>query len=430
MTFPPLRRVVGPALAVLALLFAIAALLLLARGTPIEGVRSLGGDAPAETGDFATMIQNLVPTRLEPGNRIELLVDGRGTFPRLFADLRAARESIAIQVYYWKEGALSDTVAALLAERARAGVRVLALFDDFGADLPDEYYDSLAAAGVRVARLRPVSLLDLHRAQLRSHVRAVVIDGVIGYTGGWGFDAVWLGDGGHPDQWRDTNVRFSGPAVGQLVGAFTAGWAEATGELLIGAATDDAVPGDHAGAPLAGIVFTSPTMGSTPAERLLALSIAAARHRVWITNAYFVPDDDFRTLLIGAARRGVDVRVIAPSAHTDVPIVRLAARAHYAELLDGGVRLFEYQPSMIHSKTLVADGVWSLVGTMNFDNRSLALNDEVTLAALDTALGARMEELFHRDLSASREILQPEFDRRGTWQRIKERFAVLLSRWL
>lgn len=436
MTATPLRRALGIAIALLALLLASIGLLVVSRGTPLEGVRGLEPRVSAGTSDFVSTIEDLVPTRLGAGNQIELLIDGKGTFPRLLADLRAARESIAIQVYYWKDGALSDSVGAALAERARAGVRVLALFDAFGANLPDAYYDTLRAAGVEVASLRPVSIFDLHRSQHRSHLRAVVIDGTVGYTGGWGFDTVWLGDGEQPEEWRETNVRFSGPAVGQLAGAFAAGWAEATGELLVGAALFPAAP-ERSPEPVveatgsrAGLVFTSPTIGSTPAERLIALSLAAARERLWITNAYFVPDDDFRSLLVGAARRGVDVRVLAPSARTDVPIVRLAARAHYPELLDGGVRVFEYEPTMIHAKTMVVDGAWSLIGTMNFDNRSLALNDEVTLAALDTALGASLERVFLEDLASAREILAPDFARRGVGQRVKERLAVLLSRWL
>lgn len=424
----------GCALASVLLLVALAGLLLLARGTPVEGVRSVDGGAPpapAEAG-FVPLVEALVPTRLETGHTIDLLEDGDGTFPRLLADLRAARESIAMQVYYWKEGALADSIAAVLVERARAGVRVHVLFDDFGADVSDEYRARLTGEGVRVAILRPVSIWRLRRSQERSHIRAVVVDGRVGYTGGFGVDDAWLGDGRTRGQWRDSNVRFTGPAVAQLAGAFAAGWAEATGVLLVGAprSVADTTAGDAAATSGAGIVFTSPTHGSTPAERLLALSIVGARERLWIANAYFVPDDDFRAMLIEAAARGVDVRVLLPSDDTDVPVVRLAARAHYRDLLDGGVRIFEYQPTMMHAKTLVADGLWCLVGTMNLDNRSLALNDEVTLAALDPALGATMERSFSDDLGHAREITIAEFERRGAWEKLKEKGALLLSRWL
>jgi cardiolipin synthase len=421
----------GMVLGALALAGALLAVVLLTRGTPVKSVRSLeagGPPAPGEAG-FVPLIEALVPTRLLEGHHIELLNDGDGTFPRLLEDLRNARESIAIQVYFWKAGTLSDTIGALLAERARAGVRVLVLFDDFGADVPDEYLEALREAGAMVAVLRPVSVFELHKSQQRSHLRAVVIDRAIGYTGGFGIADVWLGDGRSPDQWREINVRFTGPAVAQLAGSFAAGWAEATGVLLV-ANPEPVTPDAHVGHAHAGVVYTSPTTGSTPAERLIALSFAAARERLYIANAYFVPDDDFRAMLIDAARRGVDVRVLVPSAETDVPIVRLAARARYLELLHGGVRIWEYRPTMMHAKTLVADGLWSLVGTLNIDNRSLALNDEVTLVALDPGLGSALEAAFLTDLEHSTEILAADFERRGTWQRLKENGAVLLSRWL
>jgi cardiolipin synthase len=427
------RRVslLGMTIGAAALVVALLGLLLLARGTPVKSVRSFeagGPPAPGEAG-FVPLVEALVPTRLDPGHHVELVNDGIGTFPRLIEDLRSARESIAIMVYFWKAGALSDTIGAVLAERARAGVRVLALFDDFGADVPTAYFQQLRDAGVMVAVLRPVSLFDLHKSQQRSHLRVVVIDRAIGYTGGFGIADVWLGDGRTRDQWRETNVRFTGPAVTQLAGAFAAGWAEATGVLLV-ADPASARPADRSGDAVAGLVYTSPTTGSTPAERLLALSFAAARRSLYIASAYFVPDDDFRRMLTDAAARGVDVRLLLPSKDTDVPIVRLAGRARYEELLRGGVRIWEYQPTMMHSKTLVADGLWSLIGTMNIDNRSLALNDEVTLAALDAGLGAAMEAGFHDDLEHAREIRLDEFERRGAWERLKEQGATLLSRWL
>jgi len=421
----------GITIGVLALVAAFATMLLLTRGTPVKSVRSFeagGPPAPGEAG-FVPLIEALVPTHLETGHHIQLLNDGDGTFPRLLDDLRAARESILIQVYFWKSGSLSDTIGAVLAERARAGIRVLALFDDFGADIPPEYLDMLRDAGVMVAELRPVSLFELHKSQQRSHLRVVVVDRAIGYTGGFGIADEWLGNGRTRDQWRETNVRFTGPAVAQLAGSFAAGWAEATGVLLV-ADPASAQPADDAGDSYAGIIYTSPTTGSTPAERLIALSFAAARERLYVANAYFVPDDDFRAMLIGAAARGVDVRILVPSADTDVPIARHAARASYRQLLEGGVRIWEYGPTMMHAKTLVADGLWSLVGTLNIDNRSLALNDEVTLAALDRELGRALEETFVQDIDYSVEILASQFAKRGGWQRAKENAAVLLSRWL
>ena len=180
----------------------------------------------------------------------------------------------------------------------------------------------------------------------------------------------------------------------------------------------------------AGLLFTSPTTGSTPAERFLSLSIASARKRLYITNSYFVPDDDFRRLLKRAVKRGVDVRILTVGAKTDVKTTWYAGRHWYEDLLSAGVRIYEYQPAMIHSKTLVVDGLWSSVGSMNFDNRSLAFNNESDLVVLDAGFGAAMDSTFVDDLRHTREIKLDEFRRRSPWERVLEIVAVALSRLL
>jgi len=243
---------------------------------------------------------------------------------------------------------------------------------------------ALRAAGVEVVAFRPLRISMLNVAQNRSHVRAIVIDGRIGWTGGFGIDDKWLGDGRSNGGWRDTNVRFEGPAVRQLEAAFAAAWTEATGELLTGRIT---VPVARDGAVRAGLVYAPPTLGSTVAERFLALSVAAARKTLYITNPYFAPEDNFVDLLAAAARRGVDVRLLLSGPRTDIRLARRAARARYDRLLAAGVRVFEWQPTALHAKTFVVDELWSSVGTMNFDNRSLVLNEEVTLMVLDPAFG-------------------------------------------
>jgi cardiolipin synthase len=260
--------------------------------------------------------------------------------------------------------------------------------------------------------------------QNRTHVRGVVIDGRVGWTGGFGFDDKWLGDGHTDLAWRETNVRFEGPAVHQLQAAFVAAWAEATGELMSGSIAIDTHEG---GVALAGLLATAPTLGSTPAERFLALSIAGAHERLWVTNAYFTPDASFVSMLIDAARRGVDARMLVGGPRTDVPIVRRAARGRYERLLRAGVRLYEYQPSTLHAKTFVADGRWVSVGTMNFDNRSLSLNDEVTLMVLDSALGQRMERVFLDDLRYAEEIELATFGKRSRLERVGEWSANLIA---
>ena len=415
-------------LAGITLLAAVIGLLFVTRGTAVQSVRGVGADgtpvAPDEP-SFPVTVGVLTGAVIVPGNRVELALDGDGTFPRLYADLRAARRSITVQMYYAQPGRVADSLGAILAGRARAGVAVYLLYDAFGANnLSDEYLDRLRAAGVHAVAFRPLNFDNLWIVQNRSHVRGVVVDGRVGWTGGFGIDDKWLGGGRRPAEWRETNVRFEGPAVRQLEAAFIAGWAEATGELLTGRMTIEAQEG---GVAAAGLLYTAPTLGSTPAERYLALSIAGARRSLYVTNAYFAPDTSFVALLAQAAARGVDVRILVGGPRTDVRAARLAARARYEALLSAGVRVYEYQPTTLHAKTFVADGVWASVGTMNFDNRSLALNDEVTLMVLDSAAGRRMEEVFFEDLRHSKEIDLATFRRRPWRERIGEQAASMIA---
>ena len=399
-------------------------------GTPVKRV-SIAGAAesqPRLTDPlFRETSELFTGLRLTEGNEVEILLNEE-VLLRLFADLRAARRSIVIRTYYSLPGAVADTFATILVERARAGVPVLFLYDAIGSEFESGYVERLRAAGVRARPLRPVRWYNLNRAQNRSHVRAIVIDGRIGYTGGFGIADKWIGDGLSPESWRETSVRFVGPAVMSLQATFSIGWAEATGTLLAGRGYFPAEGFSPAGPRVAGLLHTIPSQGSTSAERFLALSIAGAARTLYITNSYFVPDDDQRRLLVAAARRGVDVRILTAGRHTDMRSVRLAGRATYGELLRGGVRIYEYHPSMIHAKTMVADGLWSTVGTMNFDNRSAALNEESNLVMMDAGMGARLDSIFFRDLSHSREILLDDFLRRPWYDRLLEWGATRMSR--
>ena len=410
--------------ALLLLLLAIVGLRYLTRGTPVARVSGVEGNRSLPQTDdelFADSIELLTGTSLSCANHAELCLNGDGTYDRLFADLASARETITLQMYYCQPGLVADRFAEVMRARAKAGVRVMFLLDAFGsAKLTDEYLESLTAAGVEVAKFRPVSWYALEKAYARSHIRVVVIDGCTGYTGGFGMDDKWLGDGCHEDQWRETNVRFTGPAVRQLQATFANGWAEATGELLSGDQLFPPESDDPRGTMRAALLHTAPTIGSTAAERLLALSIAAARHTLYVTNSYFVPDDDFVRLLSEAASRGVDVRVLTPGALNDVKSTWYAGRAQYEHLLEGGVRIFWYQPAMLHAKTFVIDGCWSSIGTMNFDNRSLAFNDESNLLVLDDDFGARVRDVFLDDLTRSKEVTLAEFRRRPFRERVLE----------
>jgi cardiolipin synthase len=308
---------------------------------------------------------------------------------------------------------------------------VLLLLDAFGSQtLRKSWADSLRGAGVEVALLRQLHWYSIHNTVDRSHVRVVVVDGRIAYTGGFGLADYWLGDGLHEDQWRESNVRFEGPAVMQLQAAFASAWAEATGELLAGPTFFPREAFDEKGPVHAGVLFTQPTTGSTPAERFLVLTIAGAKHTLYITNSYFVPDDDFRRLLMKAAKRGVDVRVLTVSDKTDVKTTWYAGRHWYEGLLAAGIRIYEFQPTMIHSKTIIADGIWGTIGSMNFDNRSMAFNNESNLVFLDSTVGAQMNATFMADLAHSKEIKLDEFRKRGRWERLLEGLSASLGRLL
>jgi cardiolipin synthase len=401
----------------------------LTRGTAVRHVRGVSVDGtPISVSEpaFPVMATMATSAWLAPGNHVEVMLNGDGTYPRLWDDLRSAQRSITLQLYYGAPGRMADTLGQILRVRARAGVRVLVLYDAFGTvDIPATHRDELRAAGIIVEPFRPIRLSTLHLAQNRSHVRGIVIDSRVGWTGGFGIDDKWFGDGRSDGSWRETNVRFEGPAVRQLQAAFAAAWVEATGVMFTGRATLQEEPN---GATAAGLLYTSPTLGSTAAERLFALSIAGARKTLYITNSYFAPGRNFIDLLTAAARRGVDVRILTAGPRTDVNIVRLAGRAWYDTLLSAGVRVYEWQPTTLHAKTFVVDGEWFTVGSMNFDNRSMALNDEATLMVLDRTAGNDMDRIFLDDLLHAEEITPEPFRRRSWIERIAEWGANSLIR--
>jgi cardiolipin synthase len=420
------------ALILFGLILALIGILSITHDTPVTSVIAEGDqDGPPAIEDplFARSIELFTGTHIDVGNKVEILLNGNGTYPRLWKDIASAQRTVTVQMYYSQPGAVADTMAKYLIDRAQHNVRVLLLLDAFGSQpLKKEWRDSLKAAGVEVRWLRPLRWYTLQKAAQRSHVRVVVVDGKIGYTGGFGLADYWLGDGEHEDQWRETNVRFEGPTVGALQAAFAAGWAEASGELLTGDMFFPKTSYADVGDVQAGLMYTIPSTGSTAAERFFALSIAGARRTLYISNSYFVPGENFMQLLLAAAKRGVDVRVITVSDKTDVKTTWYAGRTYYEKLLEGGVKIYEYKPTMMHAKTLVVDGMWSAIGSMNFDNRSLSFNNESLLVALDRPAGAQMDSIFMDDIKRSDEIKLEEFKKRPLSGKVLEWGAQKLRR--
>lgn len=417
-TRPPVHPLLGGIFLSLAP-FALIGLQRTFRTSPHHSLPEGGRRPSAADPDFPEWVEHLTRAVFRPGNAVEVLCNGEGTFPRLWSDLEGAQRSIDFQVYYAESGVVADRTFGILEQKARAGLRVRFLYDPAGfRGLSGDYLQALRDAGAGVYPQRPLHLAELYRANHRAHARIVLIDGRIGYTGDFGISDRWLGDGHSAKSWRSTNARFFGPALREHAAAFAVLWAEATGELDRGEGLSaDPV---HTGGKRAALLHTSPGAVRTPAERLWALTIGAARETCYIASGYFAPNDAQMRLLVSAAQRGVDVRVLTASArHADVPPAYWAGWSRYPELLRAGVCVHEYQPSMMHAKSWVVDGVWCSVGALNLDNRSVTLNDEVALLLHDAGVGEHLTRLFHGDLARSRRITLADVESGGWWDQAR-----------
>jgi len=382
-------------------------------------------DAP----EFIAAVAGTAGTPVLKGGTVHLLNNGVEIFPALLQALRAARHTITFSVYIWEPGQVNDQVSAALINRARAGVQVRVLFDGVGAlRAPGETIDAMKKAGVKVETFRPPRFGKLTRFHQRNHRRAIVIDGEVGFTGGAAVADKWLGDADSQEHWRDTMVKVTGPPAASLQSAFAPLWTYASGELLAGRTffRPDNVEGDESGLFHTGLA-SSPSSEDHPLRLFFAQSFAAARRRLYITTPYFVPDGSTRRLVEGRARAGVDVRILLPDEHTDAKPIRLTTHRYYEEMLAAGIRVYEYQATMMHTKHVVVDGQWSIVGSPNMDIRSKELNMENVLGVLDTGFAAELEATFVKDLKKSREIKLEEWQRRGWWQRILERVCSLFE---
>ncbi len=359
---------------------------------------------------------------MAPGNRLELLENGEGLFPCMIDALRHAQRSINLETYLFVDGAIARELADVLIERARAGVEVRVLVDGVGARM-GPLSEEMRKNGVQVRTYKPIKLYTVHRIQDRTHRRLVVIDGLVGFTGGFGIDDRWRGDARSPDEWRDLAVRVQGPAVRILQRTFIEDWLHTTGEVLHD--YRQFPPIESAGTVLAQVVASSRGEHVSTAKLMFYMAIQAARERVWLENAYFAPDRQILEALVAAARRGVDVRVVVPGPNIDIPQIRRAARTNYGELLEAGVKIYEYLPTMLHTKAMVADGVWATVGTINLVTRSMKKNAEVNLVAYDREFAAAVECAIEADLARSEPIDLEQWRKRGVWERFRDQLSDL-----
>jgi cardiolipin synthase len=378
---------------------------------------------------FLQTMHALTGAALSPGNKVEILKNGVQIFPSMLAAIRAAKRTINLEFYIYWDGEIGRTFAEALAERARAGVAVKVILDAVGSStMSARLIDFLRRNGIDLEWYHPLRWYTLSRFNHRTHRKVLVVDGTVGFSGGVGIADEWLGDADSKDHWRDTVARVEGPAVTQMQFSFMDNWVKSRGELLTGLDYFPALEprGEH----LAQVIKSSPSEGSSTVKLLYIVSIVSAQKTIWISNAYFVPDRDTIRALEGAVRRGVDVRVIVPGEVTDVPIVRQASRLHYELLLRRGIRIFEYQPTMMHAKTMVVDGIWTTIGSSNFDDRSFRLNDEVNVNIYDAGIAAQMEKMFQEDLARSREIVAAKWLRRPVFDKLKEAVAGMFKKQL
>jgi cardiolipin synthase len=378
---------------------------------------------------FVRTMGSLLGPGFLPGNRVTALYNGDEVFPAMLDAIRSARRTITFESYIYWSSAIGRRFTAALAERARAGVHTHVLIDWAGSQKVDQ--DDIARlrqAGVEVVLYRPLRFYDFDRINHRTHRKLLIVDGRVGFTGGLGIADQWLGHAQDKEHWRDSHFRAEGPVVAQLQAAFMDDWFETRGVVLDG-------PGyfpdlDRQGPALGQVFWSSPRGGNGNLRVMFLLAIAAATRRILIANAYFVPDETTVEMLVAARRRGVDVEIIVPGPVLDAQVVRRASKETWGPMLEAGVAIYEYQPTMYHPKVMVVDDVWASVGSTNFDDRSFRLNQEDNLNVYDREFAAGQAAAFARDRAVSRRITLEAWRRRPLWERIQERAAGVLRKQL
>ena len=380
-----------------------------------------------EDEQFVRAMGFLLPPAILQGNKVTPLVNGDEIFPAMLDAIRSAQRTLTFETFIYWSGEIGREFADAFVERARAGVRVHVLLDWLGSNRIDEsMIAEMEEAGVDVERYHPLRWYNVSRINNRTHRKLLVVDGRIGFTGGVGIADEWRGHAQDPGHWRDAHYRVEGPVVAQMQAAFMDNWLKTHSRVLHG---DDYFPRlDPAGDTPAQLFKSSPEEGSESVRLMYLMSITAATRTIRLGTAYFVPDDLAIDALVGARQRGVKVEVIVPGKYIDTHVVRRASRSRWGKLLEAGVEIYEYQPTMYHTKVLVVDELWVSVGSTNFDNRSFRLNDEANLNAYDRDLAAHQVRCFEQDKSRAHQITLEEWQNRPLREKFIEHAAGLL-RW-
>ncbi len=381
-----------------------------------------------ESEEFLPSMVGATGAPFVPGNKIDVLVNGDRFYPAMLEAIGAAQHSINIVAYIFWDDAIGNRFADALIAKARSGVAVRILVDGIGSrKMSSKMQKRLEEGGCRVARFHPVWWFAVDRISNRTHREITVIDGRVGFQGGAGIADHWTGNAQDPDHWRDTMVRVEGPAVSQLQTGFVHKWLEETSELVSGPGYFPQI--EPSGAYSIQTILSEPETNSSTARILYYLSIISARKSILIANPYFIPDDEAIEILIAARKRGADVKIIVPGKHNDHGILaRRNSTRLYGKLLEAGVEIYEYAHTMMHQKFMVCDGVWTTVGTINFDYLSFTLNDENNIAVYDREFAARFEEMFRKDLEACERVRLEEWRNRGIHVKATEWIVSFLKR--
>jgi cardiolipin synthase len=403
----------------------IVVVLFLPFGKGPEVIRPTSSVPATGSPQFLTLLSNTMTLPVETGSRPVVLNNGDAFLKSLLADIDGAKSTIDFMVYIWDDGKLSDIVLDHLERRLKAGVEVRIALDAYGAvSAPSSKLRDFRKQGGKVATFHSLMPLPwaMARDHKRNHRRAIVIDGRIAYTGGIAVSDTWLGDARTPDEWRDLMFRVEGPMANHLQGAFGEVWELATGELLTG---DKFYPPAASATAVKFIPFSSsPSPDLFAMENFVLLSLAGARKSIVIVSPYFLPDETLRGALEAKSRAGLDVRVLVPNWHNDNRWVRYASQDCYDELLRAGIKIYEYQPTFIHTKLMIVDGQWSVIGSANMDNRSRKLNDEVVFGIADPAFAATLTGIVTKDITKTQRINLAQWQKRGLLQRALELIAL------
>lgn len=415
------------AIAVIAVLFS---LVLFEPGLPYEVKSPL---AAPDSPEFPGLITALLDTSLHANNLVELLSGGPAIYEAELAAIRTARHSVHLEAYVFHPSSIAQRFVDALTERAKAGVRVRVVIDAYGSMwLRTAYFSALRDAGGEVRFYQPFRWQTLKRYNNRTHRELVVVDGTVSFIGGAGIASWWTEGAADGPPWQDLMVRVEGPLSTALQTCFVENWLESSGEVIAdGNDFPFAIgkPEKPRGEAQGLVVVSTPSAGrSTRARILFQVLLAASRHNINIQSPYFVPDHGVMRELVSAAKRGVRIGIIVPGSYNNHMVARRASRRRYGKLLTAGIRIYEYQPGMIHSKLLVVDDSWVVTGSTNFDNRSFGLNDEVNLAVRDQSLAARAVEQFAKDLRLCTAVTLEAWNRRPMSERVLAELGAVLER--